>query len=139
MSIMNRAPSLTAIISLVYALAGFSYNAWRLEQSEENNIVRDAAFQVLTELAEFEQVLYANHYDQNEVEGSPRVGWVKIGLVNDLAVLIGPQVSSSADELKSNWADIWVAVNRDRVVVDGLVLDIDEVRAGVKERLADLD
>lgn len=34
-----------------------------------------------TSLSEFEQVIYANHYDLNDVEGSPRLGWVKIGLV----------------------------------------------------------
>ena len=139
MSIISRAPSLTAIISLVFALGGFSYNAWRLEQSEENNIVRDAAFQVLTELAEFEQVLYANHYDQNQVEGSPRLGWVKIGLVNDLSMLIGPEVSISANELKNNWADNWVMVEENREVVDALVVDIDEVRDRVKKRLDQLE
>ena len=139
MSIISRAPSLTAIISLVFALGGFSYNPWRLEQSEENNIVRDAAFQVLTELAEFEQVLYANHYDQNQVEGSPRLGWVKIGLVNDLSMLIGPEVSISANELKNNWADNWVMVEENREVVDALVVDIDEVRDRVKKRLDQLE
>ena len=84
-----RIPSFTAVVSLVFAVTGFSYNAWRLEQSEENNIVRDASFQVLTELAEFEQVIYINHYDGDSIAGSPRLGWVKIGLVNDLSMLIG--------------------------------------------------
>lgn len=46
-SISSRAPSFTAVVSLVFAVSGFSYNAWRLEQSEENNIVRDASFHVL--------------------------------------------------------------------------------------------
>ncbi|MDA0273327.1 MAG: hypothetical protein O3C68_08750 [Proteobacteria bacterium] len=44
-------PSFTAVVSLVFAVTGFSYNAWRLEQSEENNIVRVVSFHVLTETA----------------------------------------------------------------------------------------
>ncbi|MGV0035820.1 MAG: hypothetical protein ACNYPE_12990 [Candidatus Azotimanducaceae bacterium WSBS_2022_MAG_OTU7] len=48
--------------------------------------MRDASFQILTELAEFEQVIYFNHYDGDKVSGSPRLGWVKLGLVNDLSM-----------------------------------------------------
>ena len=105
----SRAPSFTAIISLIFAVTGFCYNAWRLEQSEENNIVRDASFQVLTELAEFEQVIYSNHYDKNDVEGSPRLGWVKIGLVSDLSMLISEDVTGDVAVLKSHWAESWTS------------------------------
>lgn len=130
-----KAPSITAIVSLVFAVTGFSYNAWRLEQSEENYTVRNAAFEVLTELTEFEQVIYASHYDGNEVEGSPRLGWVKIGLIADLAMLISEDVSVSAERLKENWAENWPSVPSDRAVVDNLVAGIEEVRATVKKRL----
>lgn len=139
MSFISRAPSLTAVISLIFAVSGFTYNAWRLEQSEENNIVRDASFQVLTELAEFEQVLYANHYDNNPVEGSPRLGWVKIGLVTDLSMLISEDVAATAISLKSNWSSNWQNVSDDNASVDALVADIDEVRAAVKTRLHELE
>ena len=139
MSIRTRAPSLTAVVSLVFAVTGFSYNAWRLEVSEENNTVRDAAFQVLTELSAFEQVIYASHYDDNQVEGSPRNGWVKIGLINDLSMLISEDVASSAAALKQNWSEGWPVVHEDRARVDSLVDDVDRVRDAVKERLALLD
>lgn len=64
-------------MGLVFAVIGFSYNAWRLESSEKNNNVRLAAFTVITELAQLEQLVYAAHYDQDPVNGSPRKGWVK--------------------------------------------------------------
>lgn len=134
-----RIPSFTAVVSLVFAVTGFSYNAWRLEQSEENNIVRDASFQVLTELAEFEQVIYFNHYDGDSIAGSPRLGWVKLGLVNDLSMLIGEDVSMEAATLKTNWAENWPQVGDDLDVVDSLVIDIDDVRLAVQERLAEMD
>lgn len=134
-----RLPSATAVISLIFAVTGFSYNAWRLEQSEENNIIRDASFQVLTELAGFEQVIYASHYDKDEVAGSPRLGWVKIGLVSDLSMLIGPKVTVQASMLKENWSENWPEIDSDNDVVESLVNDIDRVRAEVKSRLAELE
>ena len=133
-----RAPSATAIISLIFAVSGFSYNAWRLEQSEENNIVRNAAFQVLTELAEFEQVVYINHYDRNEVAGSPRLGWVKIGLVSDLSMLISQDVEQAAASLKAAWTETWPKVRKDDDAVAALLADVDAVRAAVKRRLLEL-
>jgi hypothetical protein len=69
---------ITTIFSLVFAVVGFSYNAWRLEVSKDNNNIRTASFEVLKNLAEFEQVLFSAHYDQDEVSGNPRLGWIKI-------------------------------------------------------------
>lgn len=134
-----KAYRLTAIISLVFALVGFTYNAWRLEQSEENNIVRDAAFQILIELAEFEQILYASHYDRNPIEGSPRTGWIKVGLINDLALLVDPVVVNKSASLKTMWSEKWPSVPDDVDEVNLLVEGIDDVREAVKARLAALD
>ena len=41
----------TAILGVVFAVIGFTYNAWRLEVSEDNTNIRTAAFAVLNELA----------------------------------------------------------------------------------------
>ncbi|MCY4427828.1 MAG: hypothetical protein OXC05_12480 [Halieaceae bacterium] len=133
-----RAASATAIISLIFAVSGFSYNAWRLEQSEENNIVRNAAFQVLTELAEFEQVIYINRYDGNEMEGSPRLGWVKIGLVYDLSMLISQDVEQASAALKAEWTETWPKIRKESDAVAALLADVDVVRAAVKRRLLEL-
>jgi len=84
----------TAIFSVVFAVVGFSYNAWRLEVTEDNSNIRAASFEVLTVLAELEQIIYAAHYDKDTKEGSPRKGWVKIGLIVDLDSLI----SKSSEE-----------------------------------------
>ena len=54
-------------------------------------------------------------------------------------MLIGPEVTSSANELKSNWAGNWVTVHENRGVVDALVADIDDVRDRVKKRLDQLE
>ncbi len=127
-----------ALLSLVFALVGFSYNAWRLERSEENSNIRSAAFQVLSEISEFEQVLYASHYDQNQIEGSPRRGWVKIGLINDLSMLIGKDVERASAKLKANWSANWTRVPAEEAAVHTIIETLDEVRVAVKARLAEL-
>ena len=129
----------TALLSLVLAVVGFSYNAWRLERSEDNSNLRSAAFQLLSELSEFEQIIYASHYDQNQVEGSPRRGWVKASLIDDLGMLMGEDVALSSAELKAQWSADWPQVPTDRTSVESLVERLDAVRAAVKARLADLE
>ena len=100
---------ITTVLSIVLAVVSIGYNAWRLVQSEENANVRNAAFQTLITVAEFQQIIYAAHYDKLEVEGSPRRGWVKILLAEDLSVLVGPNVSSQATELRKIWASKMVS------------------------------
>ncbi|TMN87233.1 hypothetical protein CWB66_21980, partial [Pseudoalteromonas sp. S558] len=68
------------ISSVVCAFIGFRYNAWRMEVSEDNNNTRIESFKILQELAELELIVFAAHYDRNEVEGSPRKGWGKVNL-----------------------------------------------------------
>ena len=129
----------TAILSVVFAVVGFSYNAWRLEASEHNNNVRTACFELLSDLAELEQIIYASHYDNNEVDGSPRKGWVRIGLIADLGALVSPEVSATAESLKAMWSREWPRVAENREVVDELVVAIDSVRAEIKNVLSNLE
>lgn len=126
---------ITAVISLIFAIVGFSYNAWRLEISEDNANIRTAAFQVLIELAEFEQILYAAHYDNDTITGNPRKGWVKVGLITDLSVLISPAVEQQAQELKTLWSEHWDSINTDKQTIDLLIKTIDSVRAEIKNTL----
>ena len=71
--------------------------------------------------------------------GSPRHGWVKIGLISDLSMRIDPQVEAAADQLKDNWSGSWGRINSDRAAVDELVLDIDGVRGEIQRVMVDLD
>lgn len=129
---------ITTIFSLIFAIVGFSYNAWRLEVSEDNNIIRTASFEVLKNLAEFEQIIFAAHYDQDENLGNPRFGWVKVGVIVDLSSLISPEVEGSALLLKQRWNDSWSTINASQHDIDFLIKQIDEVRHQIKATLADL-
>ena len=130
---------ITALISLLFALIGFSYNAWRLEATEENSNIRTAAFEVLLNLAELEQVIYAAHYDKNMVEGSPRKGWVKVGLIVDLSALISKSTENKARQLKSVWSSNWEKMVQDKQAVDYIVLEIDYVRESIKNEINKLE
>ncbi|CAH0992343.1 hypothetical protein SIN8267_02462 [Sinobacterium norvegicum] len=128
----------TAIFSIIFALVGFSYNTWRLEVSEDNSNIRTASFQVLSALSELEQLIYIGHYDMNTSEGNPRIGWIKIGLINDLSALIDDDTQHQAEQLRQLWADKWHSFNDSRSDTDQLVAAIDAVRAAIKVRLGQL-
>jgi len=129
----------TAILSVCFAVIGFSYNAWRLEITEDNNNIRTAAFEVLTNLSELEQVVFYAHFDQDEVEGNPRKGWIKVGLILDLTSLVSDGSLKKAKTLKQTWSENWSHMVTDREAADSIVRDIENVRREVKITLAQLD
>ena len=128
----------TAIFSLVFAVVGFSYNAWRLEETESNNNIRTASFELLTNLAQLEQIVYAAHYDKDEIAGNPRKGWVKVGLIEDLSALISAQVETRAIELKETWGTNWSEMNDSREATDQIVSSIETIRNEIKKVLRNL-
>jgi len=129
----------TAIFSVVFAVVGFSYNAWRLEVTEDNSNIRSASFEVLTVLAELEQIIYAAHYDKDIKEGSPRKGWVKIGLIVDLGSLISSSSEEQAQKLKAAWQKNWEIMAHDIDATNILVSEIDAVRNEIKLTLNELE
>lgn len=129
---------LTALFSVVFAVVGFSYNAWRLEVSEDNSNIRTASFEVLKELSELEQIIFTRHYDKDIQKGNPRIGWVKVGLIFDLSILISPEVNSKAEILKNNWASGWASIASNRDTVDKLSNSIDQIRVEIKIVLSQL-
>ena len=127
-----------SIFSVLFALVGFSYNAWRMEVSEENNNVRTAAFEVLSHLGELEHIILSAHYDNDLIEGNPRKGWVKVGLVVDLSALISSDVADKAVIVKTVWADSWHLMRTEEAVVTELVTKIDDTRMAIKMILKEM-
>lgn len=127
------------IFSILFSLAGFSYNVWRMEISEQNNNIRTACFEMLLELASLEQLVYTAHYDADVKEGSPRKGWVKAGLITDLSVLTSPAVERQSANLIKIWAEHWSTMPTDKGSVDEIVNAIDAVRSEIKRVLSSLE
>lgn len=138
-SIGNRTYALSLLFSILFAVAGFSYNVWRMEVTEENNTIRMASFEILLVLAELEQLVYVAHYDGDRKEGNPRSGWVKIGLVSDLSMLTAPQVATSAAHLQDDWSEQWSRIAEHRAAADTIVVAIEQVRFDIKQVLESLD
>ena len=129
----------TIIFSVLFALVGFSYNVWRMEVSEENSNIRTACFEMLLVLSSLEQLIYIAHYDGDVKEGSPRKGWVKVGLIADLSVLTTDSVEKQAAALKKVWSAYWSTMIDNKDSIDQIVIAIDFVRSEIKLILSSLE
>ncbi len=127
------------IFSILLSLVGFSYNVWRLEVTENNNTIRTASFEILLELSALEQLVYYSHYDQNTVEGSPRKGWVKVGLIHDLSPLAGEKVMVKSKKLMEVWSGNWSIINESQSATDQVVSAIEATRDEINITLTTLE
>jgi len=126
------------MLSFVFGVLGFIYNNWRYEHNEYNNNVRIASFQMIQELASLEQNIYANHYDKDIQKGNPRDGWVRIGLINDLALFISPECEIASNALKTSWDKHWKEIQKDRNATDLLIRHIGKVKQATRNVLKEL-
>ena len=126
------------MLSFLFGVLGFVYNNWRYEHNEYNNNIRTASFQMIQELASLEQNIYANHYDHNADKGNPRDGWVKVGLIDDLALFISPECEAATEVLKNSWQKNWKRIERDRNATNALVKNIEQVRETTRSVLIQL-
>ena len=124
--------------SILLSLVGFSYNVWRLEVTEQNSTVRTASFELLKELSSLEQLIYILHYDKNTKDGSPRRGWIKVGLIRDLSPLAGKDVEKMSSKLMSTWSNNWNSIENSRQATDAVITAIDETRESINKTLSSL-
>jgi len=124
---------------MLFALVGFSYNVWRMEITEYNNNVRSASFELLLQLSELESIIYAAHYDQDVIQGSPRKGWIKVNLIADLNVVTEPDIQTAAEALKADWQLNWESVASDENSAMQVVGKIDDTRLKVRQLLVSLN
>jgi hypothetical protein len=129
----------TVILSVLFTLLGFSYNVWRMEASEKNNNIRTASFEILITLSSLEQLVYAAYYDGDKKEGNPRIGWINVGLINDLSILTNEQVQNKANVLNDVWSENWQAIANSQASVNQIVTAIDNVRYEIKLLLNSLE
>ncbi len=128
-----------ALISLVVALTALSYNTWRNEKSEDNHNHRQAAFQILMKLNELQRVVFHLRYDRDQELGNPRVGWVYVLTVQDLAQIVEPSLQEEADQLHSAWGANWDGLEDSQRQVDEVLGAVDAMRLSTLELLKSLD
>jgi len=130
---------LTAVFSMLFALVGFSYNVWRMEITEYNSNMRSASFELLLQLSELEEVVYAAHYDKDPVAGNPRKGWIKVNLIADLSMITEAEIKDSAKQLKQEWQANWQTITDSESSAVAVVDAIDDTRKEVRFLLSKLD
>ena len=128
-----------ALISLLTALSGFSYNAWRDHQNELNQNMRAAAFEVLKELGELQTVVNYAHYDRNQVRGNPIDGWKNVLMVHDLSRLLTPVVAQSGHALYLKWQQDWAGLGNSSGSEEEISMQIAETRQKVLRAIDGLE
>ncbi len=99
-----------ALISLFIAVSSLGYNTWRNETTEEQRNVRHAAFRVLENLGEMQQVVDQRYYylpfgqtDANE--GSLRIrGFGNAAMIRDLMMLMPAPAPEAGESLHELWS-----------------------------------
>ena len=127
-----------AIISLVVALSSLGYNTWRNELTEDNRNIRTASFEVLKALGELQTIADHAHYEKDQIQGNPILGWGRALLIRDLCGVISAPASSSAIGLHKNWGEQWSNLGKQADSIDTITQAIDKVRQDVLQALASL-
>ena len=118
-----------ALISLVIALSTLSYSTWRNEKSEDNRNHRQAAFEILLKLNEFQQVVFHHRYDMDFTDkGNPRLGWTYVLTIRDLAQILDSPLPQGAESLVSTWGDNWEELAEKQENVDTVLASVDVLR-----------
>ena len=140
-----------ALISLAIAVTSLTYTGWRNETSEHQRSVRFAAFRVLEELGELQEVvLYRAYFAPADLgsseEGQLRVrGYGNVLLIRDLMNVMPDPGPDEAVKLESLWQEqvnaLASGANTETTIAASEVLSgaIDDAREAVGEILSDLD
>ena len=129
---------LTAILSVIFAVVGFSYNVWRLEETERNSNIRTACFELSKELGDLQLIIYSLYYDKNEVLGSPRRGWVKIALIKELSSITTPMINQKFMNFEKVWQTHANEYGENEEAVFQIIAAIDLLRDQIRLELANL-
>ncbi len=94
-----------AIISLVVALTSLAYNTYRNELTEANRTVRQAGFEMISELSELQQVMLFARYNQEDKRGDTTVGWSHVLSLRDLSLAMPNNIQKKANNFYKVWQE----------------------------------
>jgi hypothetical protein len=98
-----------ALISIVIAVSALAYNTWRNETTEEQRNIRHAAFRVLEDLGEVQEVVDSRYYylafgGEITAEGELRIrGFGSVAMIRDLMSLMPPPGPEAGRKLHELW------------------------------------
>lgn len=103
-----------AVVSLITAILGLSYNSWQANQNEINQNMRIAAFEVLKNLGELQTVVNYAHFSGDQAKGNPIEGWKHVTMVRDLSYLLKPSAKQQSQQLFKAWQKEWELLTQDK-------------------------
>lgn len=128
-----------ALISLVTAISGVTYNTWRDSQNEINNNMRNAAFVVLSDLGELQTIVNYVHFDHDNEHGNPIEGWKHVIMIRDLSRLLKSDAQKAGETLYSNWQNNWEKIGEDSETEMLISNQITNTRQAVLSTIGTLD
>lgn len=129
-----------ALISLVVAITGLSYNTWRNEASEENRTQRLVAIDVLVRLGDLQQLVWHHHYDKDiEDKGNLRTGWTLVLVIKDISQILDDPLPESAQALWKTWDKQSDSLQNSKAAEEAVIQTINVVRADALALLKELD
>lgn len=101
-----------AVLSLSIALIGLGYNTWRNETTEAHRNARQAAFLMLDQIAQLQQIVDSRYYAGETSEAGRIAAWGKAGLLRDLGPLVSARTGASARHAFDTWSANAAAIDR---------------------------
>lgn len=98
-----------ALISLSIAVFALAYNTWRNERSEDQRNIRQAAFRVLENLGEMQEIVDSRYYyfpfdADKRTESALRLrGFGNLAMSHDLMNLLPAPVPTTGEALYTTW------------------------------------
>jgi hypothetical protein len=98
-----------ALISIFIAVSALGYNTWRNETTEEQRNIRHAAFRVLEDLGDVQEVVDSRFYylafgSEIAAEGELRIrGFGSVAMIRDLMSLMPAPGPDAGRELHELW------------------------------------
>ncbi len=92
-----------ALISLTIAIASLGYNSWRNETTETQRNTREAAFEMVSVLADLQHNLFLQRYSDDEE--SWHRAWASVISLETLASILPESVAAKTASLRQIWQD----------------------------------
>ena len=131
--------NLVALISLVTAIVGISYNSWRDHQNEINDNMRNAAFVVLSDLGELQTIVNYAHFEADNARGNPIDGWKHVIMIRDLSRLLQPEARKAGETLYVSWQSNWQNLEQDKRTESLISSQITSTRKAVLSTIDSLE
>ena len=131
--------NLVALISLVTAIVGISYNSWRDHQNEINDNMRNAAFVVLSDLGELQTIVNYAHFEADNARGNPIDGWKHVIMIRDLSRLLQPEAKKAGETLYVSWQSNWQNLEQDKRTESLISSQITSTRKAVLSTIDSLE